>query len=462
MLIKCTSCGTQAKIPSSKEGAKVKCPSCGHVYVARERGAKGASQDPTKMYVIGGAVLATLLLVLWANSSSESTPYVAPVEEEEVKETAAYVDPMSWDGPIVGLARELQQAAATGNEARLLTRLAEQAAFEYTPAAEDGEEPSPTTEADPEPDPEADSEGAAGAAATAWADLDQLAQIQWAEDHVAAVMDPGPEGPVAAWKPYDGSVVSLEAGVAIVHLRVQASDMSLKLDDRWTRWILKNLDGESGGDDRWRWIRAERYISPEELAAMRRRGRRKAEKKTLSDGSVVYESELRTIPFDVEMPAEEQQRLTALIATFVEDVDAPPRTTRAIREQVIAAGKPIVPGLLTKMSLIVEEMPSRPDEDENDRIRLNFLHEALRDITGHETTFVVSEAMGGTQERIKSGLKQWFAWYDRKYKRFDGVEEAGDPLLDDPDFEPKTKEELRQYNRALRQQMEEERSRKNG
>ena len=122
---------------------------------------------------------------------------------------------------------------------------------------------------------------------------------------------------MAAWKPYDGSVVSLEAGVAIVHLRVQASDMSLKLDDRWTRWILKNLDGESGGDDRWRWIRAERYISPEELAAMRRRGRRKAEKKTLSDGSVVYESELRTIPFDVEMPAEEQQRLTALIATFV-------------------------------------------------------------------------------------------------------------------------------------------------
>jgi predicted Zn finger-like uncharacterized protein len=456
MLIKCPSCSTQAKIPSSKEGAKVKCPSCGHIYAARERGAKGSSQDPTRMYVIGGAILALVLLAVVANRSSESEPYQAPVEEEVKKEVVAYVDPMSWDGPLVGLARELQLAAATGNDARLLTRFAQQSAFEYAPSTEDGEEPSEA------PDEAAEAEDAVPTPGPAWGDLDQLARIQWAEEQIAAVMAPGPEGPVAAWKPYDGSVVSLEGGIAIVHLRVQAQDPSLKLDDRWTRWVLKNLDGESGADDRWRWVKAERYISPEELAAMRRRGRRKAEKKTLSDGSVVYESELRTIPYDPEMPAEEQQRLTALIEGLVKDVDAPPRKTRAIREQVIEAGKPIVPGLLSKMSLIVEEMPSRPDQDEDDRIRLNFLHEALRDITGHETTFVVSEAMGGTQERIKSGLKQWFAWYDRKFKRFDGVEEAGDPLMDDPDFEPKTKEELREYNRALRQQMEEERSRKNG
>ena len=41
MLIQCTSCGTQAKIPQSKEGAKVKCLNCGHVYVARPVGARG-------------------------------------------------------------------------------------------------------------------------------------------------------------------------------------------------------------------------------------------------------------------------------------------------------------------------------------------------------------------------------------------------------------------------------------
>lgn len=448
MLITCTSCGTQAKIPSSKEGAKVKCPSCGHIYVARTRGAKGASQDPTKMYIIGGAVVAMILLVIVASNTSDDPPYVPPVEEEKPKETEVYVDPMSWDGPLVGLARQLQEAASAANEARLLTRLDARSALEYTPPIAEGEEPAAA---------EAEAE-----AAPTWESLDELGRIQWASDYVAAVMTPGPEGAVAAWKPYDGSVVSLEDGIAVVHLRVQARDMSLKLDDRWTRWVLKNLDGESGADDRWRWIRAERYLSPEELAAMGRRGRRKAEKKTLSDGSVVYESELRTIPYDLGMPAEEQQRLTALIDRFVEDVDAPPRETRVLREQVIEAGKPIVPGLLTKMASIVDQMPSRPDQDEDDRIRLNFLHEALRDITGHETTFVVSEAMGGTPERIKSGLKQWFAWYDRKYKRFEGLEEAGDPLMDDPDFAPKTKEEMREYNRALREQMEEERSRKNG
>lgn len=452
MLIKCTSCGTQAKIPSSKEGAKVKCPSCGHIYVARVRGAKGASQDPTKIYIIGGAVLAGVFLMVMISGAEPELPPQPKAEAEEAPEEVAYVDPMSWDGPLVGLARSLQQAAATANEARLTTKLDARSAFTYVPPPAEGEEPAPALdEAPPASEP-----------ASGWETLDELGRIQWAGAYVKAMMAPGPDGPVVAWKPYDGSVVSLEDGLAVVDLRVQARDATLNLDDRWTRWTLKNLDGESGGDDRWRWIRVERYLSPAELAALRNRGRKKAKKKTLSDGSVVYESALRTIPFDADIPAEEQQRMTALVDALVKDVDAPPRETRGTREQVIESGKVIVPALLTKMAAIVEKMPSRPDQGEDDRIRLNFLHEALRDITGYETTFVVAEAMGGTQERIESGLKQWFAWYDRKYKRFEGLEEVGDPLMDDPDFQPKTKEELREYNRALREQMEADRSRKNG
>ena len=59
MLIQCTSCGAQAKLPDSKEGAKVRCPSCGHVYAARPKGAGRSSRkdDPTKYVIIGGAIL---------------------------------------------------------------------------------------------------------------------------------------------------------------------------------------------------------------------------------------------------------------------------------------------------------------------------------------------------------------------------------------------------------------------
>ena len=460
MLIQCPSCGTQAKIPSSKEGAKVRCPSCDHVYVARVRGKKkGSSGDPTKMIIIGAVVVTLVFLVAIAsNSSDPPPPPPAPTVEEE-KDDTPYVDPMSWDGPLVGLARELQQAAATANEARLNTRLDAESAYSYSPPVAEGDEagadgsgPNGSSSGDEQP----------AEARPAWSELDQLARIQWANDHVKAMMTPGPEGAVVAWKPYDGSVVSLEGGIAIVDLRVQPRDASLGLDDRWTRWTLKNLDGESGADDRWRWIRVARHISDAELAAMRNRGRRKAEKKTLSDGSVVYESAIRAIPFDVDTPLEEQQRLSKLVNELVEDADAPPRVRTKVREALIAAGKPAVPALLTRMAEIVEAMPSRPDEDEDDRVRLNWIHEVLRDITGYETTFDVAEAMGGTRERMESGLKQWFAWYDRKYKRFKGLEAAVDPLLDDPDFMPRTAEEQREYNKALREQLEEERRRKDG
>ena len=450
MLIKCTSCGTQAKIPSSKEGAKVRCPSCDHVYVARVRGAKGSSQDQSKMMIVGGAIVALAILVAIGTSGGDEPPPPPPVEEapKETNDTP-YVDPMSWDGPLVGLARELQQAAATANEARLSTRLDAESAYSYEPPAGEDEEPSEAADEAPEP-------------RTPWAQLDQLARIQWASDYVSAMMTPGPEGAVVGWKPYDGSVVSMEDGIAVVDLRVQPRDLTLGLDDRWTRWTLKNLDGESGANDRWRWIRVERHISPAERAAMRNRGRRKAEKKTLSDGSVVYESTIRAIAFDVDTPLEEQQRLMVLVNRLVEDADAPPRVRTKVREELIAAGKAAVPALLTRMAAIVEAMPSRPDQDEDDRVRLNWIHETLRDITGYETTFDVAEAMGGTRERMESGLKQWFAWYDRKYKRFKGLEAAGDPLLDDPDFMPRTAEEQREYNKALREQLEEERRRKDG
>ena len=111
------------------------------------------------------------------------------------------------------LTDKFQQAAATANEARLSTRLDAESAYSYEPPAGEDEEPSEAADEAPEP-------------RTPWAQLDQLARIQWASDYVSAMMTPGPEGAVVGWKPYDGSVVSLEDGIAVVDLRVQPRDLA--------------------------------------------------------------------------------------------------------------------------------------------------------------------------------------------------------------------------------------------
>ena len=57
--------------------------------------------------------------------------------------------------------------------------------------------------------------------------------------------------------------------------------------------------------------------------------------------------------------------------------------------------------------------------------------------------------MGTTKERQDAGLKQWFGWYDRRYRRFEGRKDtADDPFLDDPDFKPRNERERRDFERA--------------
>jgi len=81
------------------------------------------------------------------------------------------------------------------------------------------------------------------------------------------------------------------------------------------------------------------------------------------------------------------------------------------------------------------------------------LHKILTEITGYVTTFKAHEALGATDERRSSGVKQWFSWYHRRFKRFKCETEAapeaeeGEELL----FEPKTEQERRDYERALRE-----------
>ena len=104
-----------------------------------------------------------------------------------------------------------------------------------------------------------------------------------------------------------------------------------------------------------------------------------------------------------------------------------------------AIGKPAIPALLTQLATI-------PLVTEEQAMQLNLIHLALTDLTGYVTTFRVHELLGATRERQESGLKQWFGWYDRKFKRFE-VRENVDPF--EGVIEP-TEREKRQMERDAR------------
>ncbi|MGK0482674.1 MAG: putative RNA-binding Zn-ribbon protein involved in translation (DUF1610 family) [Planctomycetota bacterium] len=461
MIIKCTSCGSQAKLPDSKEGAKVKCPSCAHIYVARPAGAKGASrsrgEDHTSKFIVGGVVLVGGAILAIIGSGGSDAP-VVPEKPKEVEKRVvdAYVNPLGWDGPPVMLARTLHQAAFSANESKLSVSIDLEGAYKFVPNEEfAGEELTPPPKAAEAEGEETDtaelSEPTEPEEPAVWETLDPMARLTFQDQLVEAVMTPLEEGAVRDWEPFDGKVEYTNGVIAIVRLKVVFRDTDAGRPDRYTQWTMKNIGGDRGTDDQWRWIHVEHWVTPEEAAASRRGLRVRAEKKTLSDGSKVYESVIRAIPFDDDVPAERRAQLTKLANDLVGDIDAPPRVRRPISEDLTFAGKAAIAPLLTKMAEISHAMSPNMDENEEDRIRLNFIHQILTDITDFQTTFAVAVQMGSTKERIESGIKQWFGWYDRKYRRFAVDDEpAADPLLDDPNFVPTTPEERRVYELARR------------
>jgi len=67
---------------------------------------------------------------------------------------------------------------------------------------------------------------------------------------------------------------------------------------------------------------------------------------------------------------------------------------------------------------------------------------ALREISGQYHGYAPMDeggALGTTEERRLSAVKQWFAWWYRKAKRFDGPPEKHDVLDDILEMTPEEK-----------------------
>lgn len=450
MFIECPACKTRAQLPDSKEGAKVRCPECDRVYVARPAGtrtggARAKKQDPTMYLIVGGAVVViAVLFLVFSGADDDDKPVAAggpPVAEEPA---APAVVETGWNAPLVQQAVAIHDQVYTSNTIKLFTRVDFERAYAWrdaarvaaeTAAAEaaaaevtEGEEPPAAPEIAPLPE---------------WSTLSKEDQKAFQNELVDEMTQGSYRELLADWKPYDGVVVSEDDDGAVVHLTVHHRE-SKDIPDRTIEWRFTK---EGDKAIAWAW---ERWISPEEQKAARRT--KKTVKKTLSDGSQVIEGVVDStrLEYHAETPEELRTEIEATIDQLI-DPTARPKELTAARNRLTEIGKHAVPGLIMRMG----EIP--PDSDAN-LIQLNQIHLILQDVTGYLTTFDVHVAMGTTEERQQSGIAQWFGWYDRKFKRYwneaGGAAEAAleeDPFWNDPDFQPRNEKERREFEKLRKE-----------
>ena len=53
MIIECPACGARAKLPDSKEGAKVRCSECERIYLAHPSGARASAKTSSSAMPVG-------------------------------------------------------------------------------------------------------------------------------------------------------------------------------------------------------------------------------------------------------------------------------------------------------------------------------------------------------------------------------------------------------------------------
>jgi len=300
MLIECPFCHARAQLPESKEGSKVRCGECGRVYGARPAGgrSKGSQTNPTP-FIVGGIVVvlgAVLFSVINKGQDKPTPPPVVEVEEAPVRERG-------WKAPSVQAVLKLHQAAADGKRAILLTGIdgATVHATRAEAAATAAEEAAAQagTEAVP----------VEGHLAKGWTELQQFERQEQLEAWVDEMLDKDLEDAIANWLPIDGEVWS-EVG-DLYTVRVQCTPSAGGAEARKFEWVLVEENG------RFLATRWGRWIDPAEQKAIARRKPKGYEKKTLSDGSVVFEREPEPLEHLEDTPQELRDEIDRMYADLI-------------------------------------------------------------------------------------------------------------------------------------------------
>ncbi len=421
MIIQCPACGARAKLPDSKEGAKVRCAECERVYVARSGGGSGrsrsgSSQSSSALPIgIGAGVIVLVMILLMMRKGDDQSLVTDLPEVEEAPKESVVVDQMGWDSAAVKFARGLHDAAFARDEYGLQTQLALPLVWARLQSTEE-------QQVDP-----------AGYQQLSTSEVENLRS-----DVVQAMLADDPLNLVGSWKPFDGQVVEEDDSGVVLHLALEPRDGSSDAGSRNIEWKLIKQGAQWKA---WSW---ERWYSEDEKKNDILRRRKKIKRTVLSDGSQVIEAEPGPIPYLDETTAETRKRIDALIAKLV-DIELPGRESNKVKQELVLFGREAIPPLLTKFY----EMNLKGFDDMDDAIAAQQVHQMLSQITGYVTSFKAHEALGASKERRDSGVRQWFGWYHRKFKRFDQRAEEVDLL--EESIELKTDAEKREYEKYKRQ-----------
>jgi predicted Zn finger-like uncharacterized protein len=398
MLIQCPACHARAKLPDSKEGAKVRCGECGRVYLAVPAGqggprarAGGEGVNVGLIVGIGGAVVGLIVILLVRNMSG-GTGTITIAKEEPPKVEEPKIDPTGWESAPVQAAAGVHRAAYAVRRSDLQTMLEPARAWAREQAAltPEGQDPPSYGEYDILPPDERA------------AYLFNLAESFFEGETKELVAD---------WEPNDGQVIEETDDDATVRVAVISREGTG--ERRFVEWRLAKIGS------RWKAYSWQRWLSPAEQQAARVRQSRDRgyEKVTLSDGSKVLEREPEPLGHLDDTPPELRTRIDKLYATMI-DLNLTKEASAASRE-LIAIGRPAIPILLTGLYEI-------PLDTEAQSIQVNMIVVALRRITGqyfgYEPQELVGSGTGTTKERRESSIKQWFAWWYRNQSKFEEKE----------------------------------------
>lgn len=382
MQIQCPSCQARSQLSDEHEGAKVRCPECARVFVARPSGSKGASskRGPNTGLLIGAfvGILALMVVLYLARPGNRQGPVTKAAVAEEA--TPAPLD-YGWNSELVRVVVSMHEAAFAGDRERLRSLLHASRVW----AREH-------TDAEGHPDP----------SVPAFDALPPHERVA-AQERWATALTEGPDRElVADWLPYDGSVIDVDDQDAVV--RLQVKPRAGGFESRWIEWRLAK---ELGRYKPWRW---ERWISPDEAKASQRK--KGYEVVTLSDGSVVFERPPEPLEHLADTAPDVRARIDELVPRML-DLDLTKESSRAQRT-LVEIGRPAIPILLTKFFEI-------PADTEPNRIRCNMLDQTLQRITGQQFGYAPGESgsvAGTTEERRQSSIKQWFAWWYKNQDKF--------------------------------------------
>jgi predicted Zn finger-like uncharacterized protein len=394
MLIQCPFCQATAKIPDDREGAKVKCGSCGKVYAAVAPGSRGgrarSSNTTLKVMLAIGAAAAIVVFAAILNRSRapkfDAAP-PAPVVEAQEK-----VDRVGWDSELVKLVRACYDAAFAYDTNKLALLIDVPRAVER--------------------------ERERGATLAEHAAM----QPEEREAFLRGVLEQFTKGEgdtaIAKWKPFDGEVKVEEDALATVHVQVAGRDPATAAENRTMEWRLAR---DTAG--RWRAFSWERYISPEEARARASSRSKEITRVTLGEGDEkfsLYQADPRPLPHFEDTPPDVRARVDAAALQLI-DFSLRPKENNLAQAELVAIGRPSIPILLTKMYEI-------RIVDDTTLSQVGKIHHTLRDITGYDPGFSVTANDADSDMKREIAVKAWFAWFLRKGERFEEKKVGADAL----------------------------------